>query len=162
MKLNIKILFLFIIFKNFSCISEDLIIKTKALGAELISINYKGREYLHDGKKFWNQQSPILFPIVGKLRNGKTKINNKEFEIKRHGFANSMNFEEIGLNSYRLISNEKTLEHFPFNFELYFYYITEKNKLFFNYNVINKTPNETMLFGIGAHPGFKCDYYKEK
>lgn len=112
-------------------------------------------------KLFWNQHSPILFPIVGKLRYDVALINGKEYSIPKHGFAMNMNFEEIGEHSYKLISNNETLNQFPFDFELYVNYRTEKNKLYFNYRVINKTPNQNMLFGIGGHPGFKCDYYKE-
>jgi galactose mutarotase-like enzyme len=72
-----------------------------------------------------------------------------------------MNFDKIGEHSYKLTSNEETLEQFPYNFELYVNYKIIENKLVFNYKVINKTPNENMLFGIGGHPGFKCDYYEE-
>ena len=74
----------------------------------------------------------------------------------------NMEFEEIGQHIYRLNSSNETLTQFPFDFELYVAYTTDNNKLFFNYTVVNKTPNQTMLFGIGGHPGFKCEYYKEK
>ena len=157
----IAFLFLSLFIKIFSVDEPDLVIQTTNLGAELTSIKYKGKEYLHDGKTFWDKHSPILFPIVGKLRYDATLINGKEYSIPKHGFAMNMNFEEIGEHSYKLISNNETLNQFPFNFELYVNYKTEKNKLFFNYKVINKTPNQNMLFGIGGHPGFKCDYYKE-
>ena len=50
-------------------------IKTVKRGAELVSINFNGFEKLHNGENFWNRHSPILFPIVGKLKDGKTKIN---------------------------------------------------------------------------------------
>lgn len=140
---------------------EELEIESSELGAELISVKYKGEERLHDGKVFWTQHSPILFPIVGKLRYAYTIINEKEYEIPMHGFAMNMEFEEIGKNSYKLTSNEETLEILPFDFELYVKYTTEKNKLFANYKVINKTPDQNMLYGIGGHPGFKCNYYEE-
>ena len=162
MKFYIKIVLLFLCLKSFILIEEDLKIETKSMGAELTSIKYKGKEYLHDGKTFWNQHSPILFPIVGKLRYDKTKINGKEYAIPKHGFAMNMNFEEIGEHSYLLKSNNQTLSQLPYEFELYVSYLKDKNKLFFNYTVINKTPSQTMLFGIGGHPGFKCEYYKEK
>jgi len=154
-------LFLLLYVKVLSLDEPDLVIQTTNLGAELTSIKYKGIEYLHDGKTHWNQHSPILFPIVGKLRYDVAIINGKEYSIQKHGFAMNMIFEEIGEHSYKLISNNETLNQFPFNFELYVNYKIEKNKLFFNYKVINKTPNQNMLFGIGGHPGFKCDYYKE-
>ena len=167
MMFNLKFIFLsfLLLYINpVSSIEPEVEIESKILGAELTSIKYKGVEYLYDGKSpaYWNQSSPILFPIVGKLRYDETIINGKEYQIPKHGFAMNMDFEEIGKHSYKLISNSETLSKFPFEFELYVNYKTEKNKLFFNYTVINKTPGETMLFGIGGHPGFRCDYYKEK
>ena len=141
--------------------TEELEIETTSFGAELTSVIYKGEERLHDAKTFWNQHSPLLFPIVGKLRYDVALINGKEYPIPKHGFAMNMNFEKIGEHSYKLVSDKETLEQLPFNFELYVYYVTEKNKLTFNYKVINKTPEQNMLFGIGGHPGFKCDYSKE-
>ena len=167
MKLNLIIGFCLLcifIFKEINRKEDDemeLNIETTSLGAELTSIKYKGVERLHDAKTFWNQHSPILFPIVGKLRYDVALINGKEYPIPKHGFAMNMNFDKIGENSYKLTSNEETLEQFPYNFELYVNYKIIENKLVFNYKVINKTPNQNMLFGIGGHPGFKCDYYEE-
>ena len=163
MQIFVMIIILISIIKSFFFKEEDLKINVSSLGAELMSIKYKGKEYLHDEDNFWKKKSPILFPIVGRLKyNGSTIINNKNYSIPMHGFANDMNFTEIGDNSYLLTSNDETLKHFPFEFELYVSYIIENNILIFNYTVVNTSPNETMLFGIGGHPGFKCDYFKEK
>ena len=159
MKINI----VFLIFIPFikTLIDDDLKIQTSIFGAELISIKYKGKEYLHDETVFWDKKSPILFPIVGRLKYGETRINGKDYKIPLHGFASNMNFTEIGEHSYKLTSNNKTLEQYPFEFELYVSYSTNQNKLFFNYSIIN-IDNQTMLFGIGAHPGFKTKYFEEK
>ena len=163
MKIFVMTIILISIIKSFFFKEEDLIIEVSNLGAELTSIKYKGKEYLHDENDFWNKKSPILFPIVGRLKyNGTTIINNKNYSLPIHGFANNMNFTKIGENSYLLTSNNETLQHFPFEFELYVSYIIENNILIFNYTVVNPSQNETMFFGIGGHPGFKCDIYKEK
>jgi len=61
-------------------------IQTKKEGAELTSIKYNGVERLHEVNSFWKQQSPILFPIVGKLRYDVALINGKEYPIPKHGF----------------------------------------------------------------------------
>ena len=70
-------------------------IKTINKGAELVSVKFNGIEKMHDGESFWNRHSPVLFPIVGKLKNGKTIINGKEYEMGQHGFARDMEFEPI-------------------------------------------------------------------
>ena len=130
-------------------------IQSVSKGAELISVKFDGIEKLHDGKSFWNRHSPILFPIVGKLKNGKTIINGKTYEMGQHGFARDMNFEKLAENSYVLKSNEETKSKFPFDFELYVSYRTTKNKVYTNYKVVNRS-DDIMIFGLGGHPAFVC------
>ena len=161
MKAQTIILIILLSIQAFIAKKEDLEIETSALGAELTSIKYKGKEYLHDETHFWDRKSPILFPIVGRLKENKAMINGKEYEMFIHGFAKDMNFEEMDKHSYKLVSNEETLKQLPFNFELYVSYKTQENKLSFNYKVIN-TDNKEIFFGIGGHPGFKCNYFEEK
>jgi len=138
-------------------------------GAELTSIKFNGKEMLHNGEKFWDRQSPVLFPTVGRLRDNKTIINKQTYEIPQHGFAKDMEFELIEKTEnerlYLTKSNEETLKMFPFEFELFTKYTTDENTLIVEYKVINKD-NKEMIFGIGGHPGFKIqmsqeDYYFE-
>ena len=49
-------------------------IKTVKKGAELVSVKMDDIEKMHDGESFWNRHSPVLFPIVGKLKKGRTII----------------------------------------------------------------------------------------
>lgn len=128
-------------------------------GAELTSVKLNGEERLHDGNSFWNRHSPVLFPIVGKLKDGKTLINGKSFEMGQHGFARDMLFQKIGENSYILKSNEETLKKYPFKFELYVSYKIKNDILTTRYKVINKD-KKNILFGLGGHPAFKCNYSK--
>lgn len=139
----------------------SLVIESKKAGAELTNIKYKGKEMLHQGKEFWNRQAPVLFPIVGQIKNGETVINGQTYKMGQHGFARDMEFEELEKNEklhrYVLKSNKQTLEKFPFKFELYITYTVNENELTTEYKVINKDDKE-MIFGIGAHPAFICDY----
>lgn len=134
-------------------------------GAELTSIKFNGKEILHDGKEYWDRQSPILFPTVGRLRDNKTIINDKEYKIPQHGFAKDMQFELIkeidNGKVYMTKSNNDTLEMYPFEFELYVAYIIQNDTLTVKYKVINKDEKD-MIFGIGGHPGFKLDLKKEE
>lgn len=132
-------------------------IKTTPLGAELTSIRMNGKEKLHQGETHWKRHAPILFPIVGQIKNGKTIINDKIFEMGQHGFARDMEFEEIQSNKFLLKSSKETLEKFPFAFELYVEYLIENDELTVKYKVVNKDSKE-MIFGIGGHPAFICDY----
>ena len=126
-------------------------IKTKKQGAELTSIQHNGKEMLFDGKTFWNRQSPILFPIVGQIKEGKI------YEMSQHGFARDMEFQEIEENHYILKYNEQTLKKYPYKFELHVIYKIVGDALQVTYEVKN-IDNKKIYFGIGGHPAFKCDY----
>ena len=142
----------------------SLKIEVSNVGAELTSIKFNEKEMLHDGKKYWDRQSPVLFPTVGRLRDNKTIINDKTYEIPQHGFAKDMEFELIqeteNAKVYMTKSNEETLKMYPFEFELYVAYIITGDTLTVKYKVINKDEKD-MLFGIGGHPGFKIDLRQE-
>lgn len=139
-------------------------IEVSETGAELTSIKFNGKEMLHNGKKYWDRQAPVLFPTVGRLRDNKTIINDKEYEIPQHGFAKDMQFDLIeeteNAKVYMTKSNENTLKMYPFEFELYVAYIIQKDTLTIKYKVINKD-EKNMIFGIGGHPGFKLDFPQE-
>src|SRR5689334_1746498 len=101
----------------------NLIIKTKAEGAELTSIVTKSNNfnYLWNGDPaFWGRHAPILFPIVGRLIENKYLINNKLYELSQHGFARDMHFKLVHKTenelTYELKNNEDTLSKFPFHF----------------------------------------------
>ena len=138
------------------------------LGAELTSIKLDGVEKLHQGQDcidengriYWKRHFPVLFPIVGKLKQNKTIINGRTYEMNQHGFARDMDFEPItkldNFHSYVLKSNASTLVKYPFEFALYVTYRTDGNKLTTIYKIVNEGDNN-MPFGIGGHPAFKID-----
>lgn len=134
--------------------------KIKTHGAELCSLinNKTGLEYIWQAGKEWPKHSPVLFPIVGSLKDGSFIYSDKEYALDRHGFARTRNFKLMEQNennvSFILKSDDETLKVFPFPFELIIAYIIKENKLEVNYKVINKGSSE-MYFSIGAHPAFK-------
>ena len=132
-------------------------IQTVNKGAELVSAKLNGIEKIHDGKNFWNRHSPVLFPIVGKLKNGKTTIGGKTYEMGQHGFARDMEFEKIDENSYVLKSNKETLKKFLFEFELYISYEVNDNKLTTKYKVMAFTIG-AIFAGIGGGLFAHCFY----
>ena len=67
-------------------------------GAELVSMQNKltSREYIWNGNPdFWGKHSPVLFPIVGTLKDNFYIYENKKYELSRHGFARDLEFEII-------------------------------------------------------------------
>lgn len=151
----------------------NLEIITTPSGAELTSIKYHGEEFLHQGEKvldsngkvYWKRRAPILFPIVGSLKNNTTIINGEKFEMLQHGFARDMKFDILKISErehiYVLKYNQETLKMYPFKFELYVSYRIDNNKLIVKYKVKN-LDDKTMFFGIGGHPAFAINLKENK
>lgn len=132
--------------------------KIKHSGAELFSLktNESNKEYIWEGNpEFWGKHSPVLFPIVGTLKNNSFQINNTTYHLSRHGFARDMVFELIDKKqnsvTFLIKSSIDTLKVYPFEFELQIRYSLEEKKLNIEYIVINKNQSD-MPFSIGAHP----------
>jgi galactose mutarotase-like enzyme len=131
----------------------------KHFGAELCSLrNKQNREYIWEANtSFWGKHSPILFPIIGALKNDSYLFENASYSLSRHGFARDMNFELISKTencaTFSIHSTEETLKNFPFKFELQVIYTLQENQLKISYKVVN-TGNSELPFSIGAHPAF--------
>jgi galactose mutarotase-like enzyme len=142
---------------NTTISNSTLSASIKHSGAEIFSLKNKdNKEYIWEGNPdFWGKHSPILFPIVGTLKNNIYTINGKEYQLPRHGFARDMEFKLINESensaTFSLESNEETLKKYPFEFELQLIYTLEETSLHIEYKVINKG-NSKMPFSIGAHP----------
>jgi len=142
---------------NTTISNSTLTASVKHAGAELFSLkDNQNQEYIWEGNPdFWGKHSPVLFPIVGTLKNNAYSINGKEYELPRHGFARDMEFQLIDKTEnsavFSLQSNSETLKKYPFDFELQLIYTLNETTLDIAYKVINKS--ETKIpFSIGAHP----------
>jgi galactose mutarotase-like enzyme len=137
--------------------NSNLTAQINHFGAELFSLkNSENKEYIWEGNPaFWGKHSPILFPIVGTLKNNSYLFNGIEYHLSRHGFGRDMEFELIEKTeksaTFSLISSVETRKMYPFNFELQVCYSLDENKLKIDYKVINKN-DFIMPFSIGAHP----------
>lgn len=130
-------------------------------GAELKQLSKGNQNYIWEiDTQYWDKTSPVLFPIVGRLKDDKYTINNKEYSLPRHGFARNFNFEMVNHSEnqvvFRLSENEETLKVYPFQFELEMKYILIENTLTIQYSVKNNSKT-LMSFSIGAHPAFALD-----
>lgn len=127
-------------------------------GAELNSLKTRNREYIWEGNpEFWGKHSPVLFPIVGTLKDNSYTHDKQKFELSRHGFARDHEFKVIEFSEDKVIfslsSSSETLKIYPFEFELQVIYTLEKNQLNIQYKVINNGSSK-LPFSIGGHPAF--------
>lgn len=143
--------------------NDYLKIGVKQFGGELTSVKSKntGTEYLWQGDAdVWKGQSPVLFPIIGRLLEDKYTFNGKEYTMAKHGFARLLEWEHIETTEnslkFLLSDSEETIKIYPFRFELYITFTLDKNRVTVSHDVINKNDSD-MYFSIGAHPAFNCN-----
>ena len=141
--------------------NDELKITVADHGAELKSITGNdGTEYLFNGNpKWWKYTSPVLFPIVGKLVNGKYRAEGKEYELPGHGFARISDFQCVREDDneivFRLNWSADTLKVYPYKFLLDISYILKNNSVAVVWLVKN-LDDKPIYFSIGAHPALKC------
>ena len=131
------------------------------IGAELIRLEKDNQNYIWTvNETYWNKTSPILFPIVGRLKNDAYTIADKKYELPRHGFARNFEFQILNQTENSVVfvleSNSETLKNYPFEFKLQLEYELDGNELKMNYSVENRS-EVTMPFSIGAHPAFAIE-----
>lgn len=129
-------------------------------GAELQSLKSKtsGIEYIWDANpKDWAKHSPVLFPIVGALKDNRYAYQGEQYELSRHGFARDMEFELESKSAdevvFTLRSSESTKKVYPFEFSLSLIYTLKSHGLSCTYKVYNPSDAD-LLFSVGGHPAF--------
>ena len=140
--------------------NNNITVEIDSKGAEVKSVIRNGIEYMWCGDPiYWGRTSPVLFPFVGSVRNGKYKVDGKEYAMGQHGFARDMEFDFVAESNtsvkFSLCSNPETLEKYPFEFLLIITYTIKENNFTVSWHVDN-TNDLDMCFSIGAHPAFKC------
>ena len=145
--------------------NNSLSVNINEKGAELQSIQYNNIEYLWQADtKFWGKHAPVLFPIVGELKNGKYIFKDKEYKLPRHGFARDKIFEakqtDATSATFTLKNDEETFAVYPFKFIFRVTYAIKENELFCTYHVQNINA-DIMYFSVGGHPAFKVPLNKK-
>lgn len=140
--------------------NEKLKIKVSSMGAELQSIRRieDDTEYLWQGDPtYWAGRAANLFPICGRLFEGKYTYDGKTYEMMLHGFARLQEFDVIRQDTaaltLQLRENEETLGMYPFRFSLEISYVLSGEALTITF-IVHNLDDKTMFFAVGGHPGF--------
>jgi galactose mutarotase-like enzyme len=140
--------------------NQNLTIKINPNGAELTSLfnNENQTEYIWNADPaFWGKSSPVLFPIVGSLKENSYCFEEQEYTLPRHGFARDSVFivekSDETHATFLLTYDENTLKVYPFKFEFRLIYSLENDTLNVTYFVRNIGENK-LYFSVGGHPAF--------
>jgi len=146
---------------NITISNSQLTATINTLGAELISLVKNNKNYIWNvDETYWNKTSPILFPIVGRLKNDSYLFNGKKYQLPRHGFARNLEFSFDKKSDSQVIlelnETEETKAMYPFTFKLLVAYTLIGNELVMEYFLRNQS-DEVLPFSIGAHPAFAIE-----
>lgn len=139
--------------------SNNLEVSINSKGAEISSVKYNEREYIWQAKAdVWPRHTPVLFPIVGRLKSNSFNYSGQNYSLSQHGFARDREFKCISQSEkeivFELVSDEETKKIFPFEFRLIITYTLKDDMVICTYKVTNPSA-QNLFFSIGAHPGFK-------
>lgn len=128
-------------------------------GAEIKSIKYLGKDYLHNSDpKYWGRSAPLLWPNIGTIKNGTATIDGVSYPMKKHGFLRDTicNVESItdAKITFKVSANEDTLKLYPYNFTILITYELLEQSIHSNLEFINNSKSN-MPFNLGLHPAFK-------
>lgn len=161
----------------YTIFNEFIEVQISDMGAELMSIKSKsdGTEYLWQGNpEFWGGRAYNMFPICGRLTEGKYTYMGGTYEMNLHGFVRKSALDATLLADdkidFGIRANENTLKQYPFDFEYHILYTLVKNTIKMSISVTNHG-EKTLIFSLGGHPGFNVplgdsgeqftDYYLE-
>jgi galactose mutarotase-like enzyme len=149
--------------------NQVLEIAVRQPGAELLSIKSlkTGIEYMWNwDPSIWNSTAPVLFPIVGPLKEGFYIWEGEKYYLNRHGFVRDnpeLLLTGITADSltFGMASSKETHKIYPFDFEFSIQFKLVNNKIHVIHKVKN-TGNSTLYFSLGGHPAFRCPILPEE
>ena len=138
--------------------SEGISATIKGGGAELCSLrNAQGLELLWQAGPAWPRHSPLLFPIVGRLKDDQLRHRGKTYPMTQHGFARDHRFawlrREPDVCQLVLEDDADTRSRYPFAFRLEVTYAVSGAELEVTLRIDNPD-DEVLPASIGAHPAF--------
>ena len=142
--------------------NDKITIQVDSMGAELKSLKEvaSDREYMWNGDpQYWKRTSPVLFPLVGGVKDGVYRVDGREYPMGQHGFARDMEFQLKSQVAHEiwfvLEANGDTLDKYPYPFMLEIGYELVDATVIVKWRVHNPE-KERMYFSIGGHPAFLC------
>ena len=129
-----------------------------AQGAELVSLqDAQGFEFLWQAGPEWRRHSPVLFPIVGRLKGDQLRHQGRTYPMTQHGFARDKPFAWAARDprscTLVLTDDSDTRTHYPFAFRLAVTYALDRQQLGVTFDITN-TGEEPLPASVGAHPAF--------
>lgn len=128
-------------------------------GAEMIALRLSGEDLLWPGDDaVWTGRSPLLFPIVGRLRGDVLRLGERSYTLPQHGFARRSDFAIVEAGEdrcrFRLEDGEETRSAYPFRFALEVDYALADGGVAITARLGNPGPGD-LPASFGFHPALR-------
>jgi galactose mutarotase-like enzyme len=129
-------------------------------GAELVRLTHAeaGDLLWQRDLRVWLGVSPILFPVVGRVRDDRIVVDGRAHAMPQHGFASTLRHELVSGTAqscrFRLGAGDGTRAAYPFDFGLTLDYRVEGESLHLDACVGNGG-GEILPAAFGFHPGLR-------
>ena len=156
--------------------NERFRVEINEFGAELTRFTSKkdGTEYVWKGDPAaWKRHAPILFPIVGRLKDKTYTVDGKPYEITQHGFGRDLEWQAQKISGtcaeFTLTPSEYTKKMYPWDFICTVRYTLDGNALK-KEHIVKNTSDSVMYYEVGGHDAYTLcwedgekitDYYVE-
>ena len=148
--------------------NDHFVVSVNKIGAELSSFLsvHSNTEFIWKADaSVWGSSAPVLFPIVGALKDGFFLYGDQKYFIPKHGFIrNNKNLKiEEHLNDSLTLSFQNSLETekiFPFEFRFEITFRLINSKLEISHKVTNLSNEKSLYFSLGGHPAFNCPFFE--
>ena len=140
--------------------NERFRVEISEMGAELTSFKSKttGTEYVWQADPaIWKRHAPILFPIVGRLKDKTYTADGKAYEITQHGFGRDLEWqvqpESATCVSFTLTPNDYTKKMYPWDFKCTVRYTLNGASLK-KEHITENCSGSTMYYEVGGHDAY--------
>lgn len=136
----------------------SLAVRIAPKGAEMQSIVCDGIERLWCGDPaVWGRHAPLLFPLIGRLRDGYYELDGRRIDAPTHGFCRDRVFSVERLDDatvrFATCDDEETRAVFPFAFRLSVAYALEGSSVVKTHCIENRG-DVPLPFEIGGHEAY--------
>jgi galactose mutarotase-like enzyme len=150
--------------------NDYLSVAIQKKGAELCSFRSKksDTEFMWNGDPtVWGSFAPVLFPIIGCLKDNEFFHRGKRGTVPKHGFIRNneeLNVTQINESTveFSFKYSEKTLENYPFMFEFKVRYQLVGPSLEVHHSIQNHSAKDPLYYSVGGHPAFRCPFYENE
>ena len=140
--------------------NEGFRVEINPFGAELTSFRSKttGTEYVWGGDPAaWKRHAPVLFPIVGRLKDKTYTVDGASFEITQHGFGRDLEWEPKQVSGtcaeFTLTQSEYTKKMYPWDFTCTLRFTLDGGSLI-KEHITRNDSGSTMYYEIGGHDAY--------